>query len=154
MMYIELYQKLYARDLLKIVKELESYPDDESLWTVYPQIKNSAGILVQHTIGNLNHYIGKHLGGTDYVRNRDAEFTLRQFERPTLIELVLETISMIEHTLQPMNDKDLEKSYATDLLNFNLSEHQTVNDVLVGLLVHLSYHLGQINYHRRFLATV
>ena len=67
-------QRLLERDLEGLAREIELFPDDESLWKVAPGISNSAGNLARHASGNLKHFIGAVLGGNGYVRQRDAEF--------------------------------------------------------------------------------
>ena len=68
---------LYQRDLDKLGEELKQYPSHESMWAIAGDIKNSAGNLCLHLCGNLQHFIGARLGGSGYVRNRDAEFALK-----------------------------------------------------------------------------
>jgi hypothetical protein len=70
--------KLYQRDLAKLVNELEAYPNEASIWLVAHDIKNSAGNLTLHIVGNLNLFIGVDLGDTDYKRDRDAEFNPKE----------------------------------------------------------------------------
>ncbi|HEY5407637.1 MAG TPA: hypothetical protein VIJ92_11125 [Ginsengibacter sp.] len=46
-----------------------------------------------------------------------------------------------------MSDKDLEKDFPVPLNDKTLS----TSFVLLHLLTHFSYHLGQVNYHRRLI---
>ncbi|HCX22935.1 MAG TPA: DinB superfamily protein, partial [Cytophagales bacterium] len=69
--------ELFTRDLNRLIKELEQYPNEEQLWVVTEGINNSAGTLTLHLIGNLNHFFGAILGNTGYIRNREAEFSDR-----------------------------------------------------------------------------
>ena len=73
-MITESLKSLYNRDLNKLKTELEAYQNEENLWKVDKNIANSAGNLVLHLVGNLNHFIGTHLGNTGYVRQRDQSF--------------------------------------------------------------------------------
>lgn len=68
---------LFERDLDRLRAELDAYSDDDRLWQVAKDIKNSAGNLIMHICGNLQHYIGAVLSETGYVRDRDFEFTGR-----------------------------------------------------------------------------
>lgn len=70
---------LFERDLNRIIKELQLYQTESNIWRIEKDIANSAGNLVLHLIGNLNTYIGKEIGGTAYVRNRELEFSLKIF---------------------------------------------------------------------------
>lgn len=144
----EHYAVLFKRELNKVIDELNQYPNDAAIWLVSGDIKNSAGHLCQHLIGNLKTYIGRELGGLPYERNRDAEFGERRFERPDLILLLSETESVVEESLRKLSPEQLDGPYPPVIA---LMDNQTVAFVLTHLLTHLSYHLGQINYHRRLI---
>ncbi|MEP6582984.1 MAG: DUF1572 family protein [Ginsengibacter sp.] len=139
---------IFERDLNKLINEIESYNDDESIWRVKGQIGNSAGNLTLHLIGNLNHFIGATLGNTGYVRNRENEFLEKNVSRKKLVVDIRDTIAMVKQVLEKLSDDDLKKDYPHA---FNNSISSTTF-VLIHLLAHLSYHLGQINYHRRLIA--
>ena len=49
---------LFKRDLEKLVLELEEYTDENDLWKLAGEVKNSPGNLVLHLHGNLNHFVG------------------------------------------------------------------------------------------------
>ena len=68
---------LFRRDLAKLIQQIESFPDDESLWRVLPGVSNAAGNLALHLQGNLKEYVGPQLGQLSYVRNRPLEFSTR-----------------------------------------------------------------------------
>jgi hypothetical protein len=108
-------------------------------------IKNSAGNLCLHLVGNLNTYIGKNIGQTNYVRNRDAEFSLKNIPQQTLIQKVVETRSVVSVGLEKLTDAQLELRYPEDVMGYEM----TNGYFLIHLNSHLSYHLGQINYIRR-----
>ena len=66
---------LFRRDLTRLTQELELFPGDAYAWKILPGVKNSAGNLTLHLEGNLRHYIGNHLAGIEYQRDRDWEFS-------------------------------------------------------------------------------
>jgi uncharacterized damage-inducible protein DinB len=140
--------RLYQRDLAKLVLELEAYPNEESIWAVAHDIKNSAGNLALHIVGNLNLFIGVDLGATDYMRDRDAEFNLKNVPRADLIQMVKATSSMIETVLNALDKSKLEMIFPKETLGYPM----TTNYFLMHLYGHLNWHLGQINYHRRLLS--
>jgi uncharacterized damage-inducible protein DinB len=146
-MLLETLIKLFNRDLNKLKTEVQLYNDETNLWLVHKDVANSAGNLCLHIVGNLNTYIGAELGNTGYIRQRDLEFSLKHISRDELMQQVDDTIIMIEKTLNKLSLKDLDKEYS--LLVFK--EKTTTEYFLVHLVDHLSYHLGQINYHRRLL---
>ena len=79
--------QIFTRDLTKLKGELSAYTNEADLWKVTDGISNSAGNLTLHLLGNLNHFMGATLGNTGYVRNRDAEFALKDVPREQLLEI-------------------------------------------------------------------
>jgi uncharacterized damage-inducible protein DinB len=140
--------EIYERDLNKLKDEINLYSDEGKLWTVTEGISNSAGNLCLHLIGNMNHFIGTTLGKTDYVRDRDAEFASKNVSRQELISAIDQTIEVVKIALNNFADEDFDE-------NFPVEKHgKTVkmDFMLLHLSTHLSYHLGQINYHRRLIS--
>ena len=133
----------------KLKGEIESYPNENSIWEIRSDINNSAGNLTLHLIGNLNTYIGAELNKTGYIRNRELEFTRKNVPRVQLIQSIEATISVIENVLDQLSVTDLKKEYPTLIWEKKTSTEY----VLIHLTTHLAYHLGQINYHRRLLNT-
>jgi len=146
-MLTETLKKLFHRDLNKLKSEIEAYKTESNLWMIDREIANSAGNLCLHLIGNLNTYIGATLGGSNYIRNRELEFSLKDIPKQQLIKMIEETTSIISETLDKITAEQLENEYP--LLVFQ--EKTSTEFFLVHLTTHLTYHLGQINYHRRLL---
>ena len=139
--------ELFDRDLQKLKIEINLYKDENNLWIVKEGISNSAGNLCLHLVGNLNHFIGAALGQSGYVRHRDDEFALRNIIRDDLLLNIENCILVLNATFSKLTEADLEK-------DFPFEKHGTVvttMHMLLHLFGHLSYHLGQINYHRRLL---
>jgi hypothetical protein len=138
---------LFGRDLLRLRREIELYTREENLWRTAGAIANPAGNLCLHLLGNLNTYIGQQLGYTGYVRNRELEFAQRDVPRPELLRRIDETRAVVGTTLAALPAQALQQQYPILVL-----EHPTTTEfLLTHLLAHLSYHLGQINYHRRLI---
>lgn len=146
-MLTETLQLLFKRDLNKLKVEIESYKDEKKIWCVDKQIKNSAGNLCLHLVGNLNTYIGATLGNTNYSRNRELEFSLKYIPAAELVNKIEATIEVVNTILNNLTDKQMEDEYP--LLVFD--NKTSGGYFLVHLAAHLAYHLGQINYHRRLL---
>lgn len=138
---------LITRDLQKLKAELELYQHEANIWKVDKNIANTAGNLCLHLVGNLNTYIGATLGNTGYVRDRDAEFALKNIPRSELIQKIEATINMVQQILPSLDKKKLTEEYPLLVLK----EKTSTEYFLVHLAVHLGYHLGQVNYHRRLL---
>ncbi|MBB5634532.1 hypothetical protein HDF26_002800 [Pedobacter cryoconitis] len=148
-MNTEFYTQLYKRDLSRVTEELKKYPDDNSLWEVLPGTTNSGGNLLQHLIGNLKTFVGNPFGHIGYERNRDAEFNARLFTKEELITEFGQLSEIITDAIATLTDEGLNSDYPTEIKVVN--EDQSVEYVLIHLLAHLSYHTGQINYHRRYV---
>ena len=146
-MITEALNTLFTRELLKLRAEIEAYKQEANLWKVDKNIANSGGNLCLHLIGNLNTYIGAILGNSGYVRDRDAEFALKNIPRKDLIEKIDATIAVINRVLPTLSEKDLLAQYPIVVLK----EATSTEFFLVHLATHLTYHLGQVNYHRRLL---
>lgn len=139
--------ELFERDLLKVKEEINLYKNEANLWVVKKEISNSAGNLCLHLIGNLNHFIGATLGNTGYVRTRDVEFSLKNIPREKLNAELDKVIVTVKNVISRLSAADFDKDFPLLMQNKQLSTEQ----MLLHLLTHLSYHLGQINYHRRLI---
>ena len=134
----------FERDLNKLIAEIGLYKNEGNIWRVEKNITNSAGHLALHLIGNLHTFIGKEIGQTDYIRNRELEFTQKNVPRQVLIDSLNEALKMVKKSLISIPDETLKKDYP--VLKFSKTESNEY--LLVHLAIHLGYHLGQINYHR------
>ena len=146
-MLTETLKKLFNRDLNRLRSEIDAYQNETNLWRIDRDIANSAGNLCLHLIGNLNTYIGATLGGTNYIRNRELEFSLKDIPKQELIKMIEATITVVSDSLNRVSDEQLDGEYP--ILVFE--EKTSTEFFLVHLTTHLTYHLGQINYHRRLL---
>jgi hypothetical protein len=151
-MNIDYYITLFVKDIGRVIDEVKSYPDEESLWKVLPGTTNSAGHLIQHLIGNLKTYIGNPFGNIGYIRDREAEFSLKLFTREELITMLEKLIATISTSLSKIPKEAMDAEYPREILS--MYANQTIECILVHLLAHLSYHLGQINYQRRYFIHV
>jgi Protein of unknown function (DUF1572) len=149
-MIIKELHKLFERDLNRLVKEIESYETEESLWLIKDGINNSGGNLALHLVGNLRTYIGKNLGSFDYIRNRKAEFSSKNIPKATLLTMIEETKSIVLKSLESLTVNSLEEIYVEEVLGYEM----TTQYFLIHLYGHLNYHVGQINYHRRLLRSL
>ncbi|MDR6844395.1 DinB family protein [Flavobacterium granuli] len=144
---IETLKALFNRDLNKLKLEIESYQNESKIWKIEKSISNSAGNLCLHLIGNLNTYIGAQIGKTNYIRNRELEFSDKDVPKAVLIAKIETTIQTVNDALTLLTEDDLKKEHL-----FLVFETKTSTEfLLTHLTTHLAYHLGQINYHRRLL---
>ena len=137
----------YARDINKLIEEVKLFEDEENLWKTVGSIKNSSGNLALHVIVGLNFLMGTTLAHTGYVRNRDQEFTGKAVKREWLVARLEELIPMINEAITAITQEHMEAEYPLIFDNMKVSNSY----VLLQLLLHLNYHLGQVNYLRRML---
>lgn len=140
---------LMDRDLEHLETELSAYPDDESVWRVGGSTKNSAGTLTLHLVGNLEAFVGAVFGDTGYVRDRDAEFTVRDLPRTELLERVGTCRRHVADALPRISDEAMLEPFPSKMPPpfRGWSTHR----FLTHLSSHFLWHLGQIDYHRRLL---
>lgn len=139
--------EFFERELLKVKEEIALYKDESLIWETSLGINNSTGNLCLHLIGNLQHFIGAVLGNTGYIRQRELEFSTKNVPREQLLSSLDEVIEMIKKTLQNVSEADFDKIYPLE----KHGQVVTTRYMLLHLLTHLNYHLGQINYHRRLI---
>jgi uncharacterized damage-inducible protein DinB len=146
-MVLKTLNTLFQRDLAQLATEIDAYRNESNLWVVDKEIANCAGNLCLHLVGNLNAYIGATLGGSGYIRHRELEFSEKNVPKTELLRRIKETAAILDKTLETLKEEDMNKEFP--LIVFK--EKMTTGFFLIHLATHLSYHLGQINYHRRLL---
>ena len=144
-MTIAILRTLFRREITALRREVEAYPDDESLWKPIAGVPNTGGTLAIHLAGNLQHFFGAILAKDGYVRDRDAEFARRNVSRAEVVRGLDDALASVEKTLSGMDDLDLQLPYP------ELVAKKKVNTGvwLTHLVVHLGYHMGQMDFHRR-----
>lgn len=135
---------LLLRELEALKREIAAFPDTSGPWIPRLGISNTSGTLALHCAGNIQHYIGAKLGNTSYVRQRELEFSRRDISRDDLLSELDRAIAAV-HTLDGKSLTDLPEIFP-DLFG---GKTVSTDVMLVHLAVHLGYHLGQVDYHRR-----
>lgn len=137
---------LFARDLTRLIQELTAFADTAAVWKTAPGVSNAAGTLALHLEGGLRHFIGWQLGKIEYKRDRPLEFSARGVERHELITRLEAVKASIPSVIAALSDAELD---AIDPNN-GTGKPLTTRQWLIHLYGHLSYHLGQVDYLRRF----
>ena len=136
---------LFERDLEGLKREIEAYPNDETVWATPPGVANSAGSLALHCAGNIQHYIGACLGASGYVRDRPAEFSRRNVSRAELIAELDLALRAVRSTLSVLAPESVPGVFPDTIAGRTLGSEV----FLLHLVAHLGYHVGQVDYHRR-----
>ena len=145
----EILRGLYERDLDKLAVEIEAFGNENDLWIASGAVSNSAGNLCLHMCGNILHFIGATLGESGYIRDRDSEFARKAVPREELLAEIAATREVVARTLSDLTAEKLNENYPIEVFGHPM----TTAWFLTHLATHLNYHLGQINYHRRLLAS-
>jgi uncharacterized damage-inducible protein DinB len=121
----------------------------EQFWHNPFSFGNSIGHLILHMTGNLNYYIGARVAETDYIRNRDREFT--ETEKPDKAKVMHafdQTIAMVLATIRKQKPGDWMASYSATL------EPEAAERFMIFLRCagHAYHHVGQIIFLSKELA--
>lgn len=123
--------------LRKCIDELS----DEQLWYRPNEHSNSAGNLILHLNGNIKQWIIAGLGSAENTRNRQSEFDDRNgISKSQLInelEEVMDDAKKVVSSLDPMtliHKRHIQGFYETGI------------SMLLHVVEHYSYHVGQITY--------
>ena len=139
--------ELFKRDLVRLGEELRAFPDDGALWKTAPGLTNSAGNLALHLEGNLREFIGRQLGGVAYQRERPLEFSSKGLSVAEIAARIDAVLPIVVQVIESLPAARLEELFPEKMSGRDL----TIGQVLIHLFGHFSYHLGQIDYLRRFL---
>ena len=138
---------LFDRDLAKLSRQIEAFPNDEALWQTLPGVTNAAGNLALHIEGNLWEYVGRQLGNVPYERKRDLEFSSKGLSRAELSTRLAELRRTIPSVIEGLSAEQMEMEYPEVVLGTTTS----TQEFLIHLYGHLNWHLGQVDYLRRIL---
>jgi hypothetical protein len=133
------------RDLRALAREVMAYPDERMLWETPPGIPNSGGTLALHLAGNIRHYFGARLGDTGFVRDRPAEFAARGVPRAVILEHIEEARAAVRAAAARTGEERLGEDFPEVIGGARVA----TGEYLIHLVSHFTYHLGQLDYHRR-----
>lgn len=138
---------ILSQGIDKIISELNQYENETDIWKIDGDIKNSAGNLALHLTGSINYFIGAVMSDNGFVRNRDAEFSDKNISREQMISELIKSKTMMEEFISKQDTDFYTAIFPLQTFGENRSNHYA----LMIMAVHLNYHLGQINYHRRLI---
>jgi uncharacterized damage-inducible protein DinB len=114
---------------------------DEELWLRPNQESNAVGNLVLHLCGSTRHFLGRGVGGSDYRRDRKAEFLERgPLPRAQLLAVLDETLAEAERVLAGLSEERLLETTE------RAGDSHTVLALLLRVSHHWAVHTGQIVY--------
>jgi len=114
---------------------------DEDLWWRPNEVSNSTGNLILHLCGNLRQWIVSSIGGTEFPRDRNAEFSERgPVPRPQLVANLIDAVDEVDRVLVALESERLLQRL--EVQKYNVSTLHAVYHVVE----HFAYHLGQVLY--------
>jgi len=142
--------RVLQREIAAVERQVLAYPDDGSPWAERPAWPNPGGTLALHLAGNLRHFVGAVLGGSGYARDRDAEFGRRDLSRAELAGELADARLAVGAVLDALSPDALDEPWPGGLPGGGQGDLKVrTRTVLLHLLSHTAYHLGQVDYHRR-----
>lgn len=120
--------------------------DEERLWYKHNNNTNSAGNIVLHLCGNVRQYIISGIGGQPDERKRDKEFLLSsRTSKAALVERISDVLIESNRVVSSLSKEDM----TTNKLVQGFEE--TVLSIIIHVIEHLSYHVGQITYYTKYV---
>lgn len=138
-------RRLIIRDVAGMIHQLRGYPEESAIWSTPGGITNPPGNLALHVAGNLRHNVGHILGGIEYTRDRDGEFSRAGAPVRELVAELEAASNAADATLRGFPDERLEEPFPMDIGGVQMSTGR----FLAHICGHLAYHLGQVDFHRR-----
>jgi hypothetical protein len=118
----------------------------EQIWWRPNEASNAIGNLVLHCIGSTRFYIGHVIGNSNFVRNRDTEFSERR-SHPTA-----ELLAHLNIAIEEADDVLSHLDPATLLTPAERAlKPAIVMDIISLQVTHYALHVGQIAYATKLL---
>jgi uncharacterized damage-inducible protein DinB len=114
---------------------------DEDVWWRAHETDNSVGNLMLHLCGNMRQWIIAGLGGQEFSRDRDKEFSeRRKIPKDKLLGLFEKTVQDVDAVLDSFDPSKL-----TEVRHFQKWDY-TCLYAISHVVEHVSQHMGQIIY--------
>ncbi len=116
----------------------------EEIWRKPNEHSNSVGNIILHLCGNVRQWVLSSLGGSPDNRERDAEFSRqRPLSAESLLEMVDKVMNEVESLLRRVDQGEILASYRVQ------GFRETGVAILLHVVEHFSYHVGQITYYTK-----
>lgn len=137
-------RRLFEEGIPRIKKCLAEL-STEDIWYRPNDNSNSVGNLVLHLCGNVRQWIVAGLGKEMDVRKRDAEFAQKDAVHTSLL---LKMMDDLQKDVEIVLD-NLPEKYFTEKHEVQVYQETGVS-ILVHVVEHFSYHVGQITYFTKW----
>ena len=128
------------------IKKCLSLLSEEQIWYQPNENLNSIGNLILHLEGNVNQWVISTFTDKKDTRVRSSEFDpTRKEQKADLFERLNNLIVNTLEAINNISDVDLIKVYNVQCYK------ETGVSILIHVIEHFSYHVGQITFYTKFL---
>jgi uncharacterized damage-inducible protein DinB len=138
-------------DLRRQVLETVAPLDDAALNRRVPPLANTIGILLRHMAGSERYWVTEVAGGRPINRDRDAEFAAAPVSKADLVAEMERVRDESRAILESLTAADL--LVEVEARRPRGVTRETRAGALLHVTQHLAYHLGQLRYLLRLLAS-
>ncbi len=136
----------YLEDFQKRINGLAVSIPETTFWIRPHEYGNSMGNLIAHLTGNIRFYIGAQLARTDYVRDREHEFSRSRDEcRDSVMLDFNDAIDLFKNVLEQQSRDDWGRPYSATGVD-DVHDHF---GIILRCTMHLHHHIGQMIYIRK-----
>ncbi len=139
--FIECCRTKLAKEYLPKIQQCLMQLSDDDIWWRAHETNNSIGNLILHLSGNIRQWIFHKIGGNDFLRNRDKEFSEREhISKAELLSTLERAVKDVDGVLRALPLEKLKELYNIQVY------HVTGLEAILHVVEHFSYHTGQIVY--------
>ena len=144
----EFHRRLIEEGFARIEKCCDILSEDE-IWSSQNANTNSVGNLVLHLTGNVRQYIQTGLAGQADIRERDLEFDLNsRIATKVALEKLKAVITEAHQIVSGLPEAVLTEKRTVQGFS------ETLLSIIIHVIEHFSYHVGQITFYTKYLKDV
>ena len=144
--FLEMARQRLVVHLTKQITACLDTLNDQMIWWRANEKSNAIGNLVLHCAGSTRHHIGYVVGGTDFIRNRDAEFAERsEIPKSDLLARLTFAVNEADEVLKQFNPENLLK------IPNRGTRPTSYMEIIDYQLIHYAAHTGQIVFATKML---
>ena len=144
----EVKRRLFEESIPRLKKCLDQLTEEE-VWQRPNKHSNSMGNLVLHLEGNIRQWVLSGLAKEPDVRKRQAEFEEQgPIPKAKLLAGLEKTMEEVGEALDRIQPEDLMTQHEVQVF------HESGLSILIHVVEHFSYHVGQLTYYVKALKNV
>jgi len=144
----EVKRRLFEESMPRLKKCLDQLTEEE-IWQRPNAQSNSMGNLVLHLSGNIRQWVLSGLAKAPDERKREQEFAQRgPIPKAELLADLKKTMEEVAEALDHIQPEDLMTHHEVQVF------HESGLSILVHIVEHFSYHVGQMTYYVKALKNI